>query len=255
MPKKNKIGLVLSGGGAKGVAHIGVIKALEERSVDAVEVAGTSAGAIIGALYCAGLKADYMLDLFFKTSIFRPSSYGWKKPGIVDTKIIGDVLKRELSADSFEALHKPLHIVATDILKAQETVFSQGELIRPIMASASFPGLFTPVEIGSALYSDGGILNAFPVELIRSRMDTVIGVNVQHLGEVDKDRLKSTMDILQRIFAVATRVDSISKYKLCDVLIAPESLNDYNTFDMFKLKKMYRIGYEAACNELVKVGF
>lgn len=247
MNGEHNIGLVLSGGGAKGAAHIGVFKAMEERGIKPTIVSGTSAGSIFGAMYCAGYSSEEMMQFFEKTSLFKPSYYTWKKPGFFNPTALKSVLQKVFPEDSFEKLKYPLYVVATDITKARQKVFSTGHLVDAILASSSFPVLFAPVEIGDSLYSDGGILNNFPTEPIRQKCKTMIGVNIQHISQVDKSQLKNTFGVFQRIYSISTRFASVSKYQECDIVIAPPELNDFNTFDMYKIKKMYEVGYKTAC--------
>jgi len=252
MDTEYDIGLVLSGGGAKGAAHIGALKAMEERNITASIVSGTSAGAIVGALYCNGYTSDEILDLFLHTSVFRPSFYSWRKPGVLNINPLGKVLEPYFEEDTFESLKKPCYIVSTDITHAKQRVFSKGPLIQSILASACFPGIFAPVEIGDSLYSDGGILNNFPTEPLLHKCRKIIGVNIQHISQVDKKDLRSTFGVVQRVYSISTRFSSVAKYQDCDLVIAPPELNKFNTFDMYKIKKMYDVGYENACKEFDK---
>ncbi len=250
MKQKFRIGLTLSGGGAKGAAHIGILKALEERNINIDVISGTSSGSIVGALFAYGYSSDEILDFFLSTTIFKPGYYTWKKPGILDTEALGGLLEPLLKENAFAALKVPMYIVATDIENARSKVFSKGELIKPILASCSFPGVFAPVKIQDRLYSDGGILNNFPVEIIRQECEVLIGANVQIVDFVDKRKLKSTFSLVQRVFNISTRYNSLQKYHDCDLVISPLELSKFATFNMFKMKKMYQIGYEEASKKL-----
>lgn len=152
-------GLVLSGGGFRGIAHIGVIKALDEYGFQITHIAGTSAGAIIGALYAGGLDWKQILEFIKKVNIFSINNYAIGKPGFVDTEKFYDKFAEFFPADNFESLKIALFITATNILDGSLKVFSEGELIRPILASAAFPGVFTPMKIADSYYVDGGALN------------------------------------------------------------------------------------------------
>lgn len=255
MDVEHRLGIVLSGGGAKGAAHAGVLKALEERNIRPDVVSGTSAGAIVGALYCAGVTSDEILDVFAKTSVFRPSYYTWKKPGLLNMAAFTKFLEPFFPEDTFESLKIPCYITATDITNAKQKVFSRGPLISRILASACFPIVFAPLEIENKLYADGGILNNFPTEPIQQKCKYLIGVNIQHIDPVPKEDLKSTFIVAQRIYSISTRFASVSKYQYCDVVIAPPRLNQFSTFDMYKIEKMYKIGYEDACEQLDKFDF
>ncbi len=250
MSKKYKVGLTLSGGGAKGAAHIGVLKALEERGIKVDVISGTSAGSIVGSLFANGYTSDEILEFYLSTTIFRPGYYTWKKPGLLNTDALGELLVPLFSEDSFESLKIPMHIVATNIEEAKERVFYKGQLIKAILASSSFPGVFAPVEVEGKLYADGGILNNFPVDLIRKDCDVLIGVNVQNVEDIDKRKLKTTFSLIQRVITISTRSNSLKKYKECDVLISPAKLSSYATFNMYKMKKMYSIGYAEASKTL-----
>lgn len=250
MNKKKSVGLCLSGGGAKGAAHIGVLKAIEEHDISIDIISGTSAGAIVGSLFAYGYNSDEILQSFISTPIFRPGFYSWKKPGLLNTSAIGKQLGKMIPTDSFESLKIPLHIVATDIENAREVVFDKGPLIKAVLASSSFPGVFSPVMKDEILFADGGILNNFPVEKIRSECDFLIGVDVQNINKIDKRKLKSTFSIMQRVYTISTQFKSRMKYKDCDLVIAPPKLNSYATFNMFKMKKMYQIGYDEASFKL-----
>ena len=127
-------GLVLSGGGFKGIAHIGVIKALDEVGFEITHIAGTSAGAIIGALYAGGLDWKQILEFIKKVNIFSINNYAVGKPGFVDTEKFCSKFAEFFPADNFESLKIPLFITATNILDGSLKVFTEGELIRPILA-------------------------------------------------------------------------------------------------------------------------
>ncbi len=197
-----KTGLVLSGGGVRGIAHIGAIKALEEMNIVPSHVAGTSAGAIIGALYAAGIGWEEILDFIKTVELFSLKKYALGKPGFVDTEKFYDRFKDLLPNDNFEALKKPLYITATNMLTGNLNVFSKGELIRPILASAAFPGVFAPVKIEEGYYSDGGILNNFPTDLIKTHCDQLIGVYVNPFEKLQIVDLKHSYSIMERAYKI-----------------------------------------------------
>lgn len=245
-----EIGLVLSGGGTKGMGHIGVLKAMEELGVNADIIAGTSAGAIIGALYASGVSSDEMFNYMSKLSLFNFKNYAWSKPGFIDGLKFQKDLLGLLRYSTFEELHKPLFIITTDLLNARQKIFSTGDLVQPIMGSSAFPGLFSPVEFEGTYYVDGGILNNFPTEVIRSKCQHMIGVHVQSISKIEKKKIGNTIGVMQRIYAIMTRADATTKYNECDVLIAPKEMMQYNTFELKKFKEMYDIGYEHGKKQL-----
>lgn len=248
--EKYKYGLCLSGGGVRGLAHVGVIQAMQERGMEASVVSGASAGAIVGALYAQGMTPDEMLDFFYHTEIFRWSNYTWFKPGLIDTDKFYGIFKKHMPEDDFESLSKELFVVTTDILHGKPRVFSEGPLIKPVLASAAFPVVLSPVEIEGVLYSDGGIVNNFPIELIRDKCKTLIGVYVNTPKTLKAEELDSTLAVLERAYHLNIAHQSLSKLPRVDVPITPSRLVEFNTFDTRHLKDIYEIGYEEACRVL-----
>lgn len=163
-------GLVLSGGGTRGIAHIGVLKALEEHNINITHIAGTSAGAIVGALFAAGHSWTTILKFFKEVPIFDFKRYAYNKPGFIDTNKFYKDLFSFFIEDDFKCLKKQLYIPAINLIAGTERIFNEKELIKPILASAAFPGLFTPVIIDNIPYVDGGVLNNFPVDLIKTNV-------------------------------------------------------------------------------------
>ncbi|WKX76889.1 patatin-like phospholipase family protein [Zobellia laminariae] len=132
------IGLVLSGGGIRGVAHIGAIKALEEHGIFPTHIAGTSAGAVVGALYASGASWAEILHFFKTIPLFRTQNYARSKPYFFDTEKYYENFKKFFPVDDFSALKKPLYVTATDIIRGTLKVFHKGQVIRPVLASATF---------------------------------------------------------------------------------------------------------------------
>lgn len=239
-------GLVLSGGGVRGVAHIGAIKALKEVGIYPTHIAGTSAGAIVGALYAAGHGWEVILDFFKTVHIFSMDKYAMNKPGFVDTEKFIDRFASYLPTDNFKALQKPLYITATNILDGTLKIFHSGELIRPVLASAAFPGLFAPVKIKDGYYVDGGILNNFPCDIIQSYCDQIIGIYVNPFEKVKIAELKHSYTIMERAYKIRMASDSLAKFKDCDLVIAPKDLTNYSTFSLNDIDAIFALGYEAA---------
>ncbi|MFX0557870.1 patatin-like phospholipase family protein [Maribacter sp. CXY002] len=243
---KMNTGLVLSGGGARGIAHVGVIRALEEKGIQPTHIAGTSAGAIVGALYAAGCPWNEMLDFFKSTQIFSVKKYARSQPGIVDTSKFYDHFKSYFPSDSFESLHIPLYITATNLLDGTLKVFHSGELIKPILASAAVPGIFVPIQIKNGYYSDGGTLNNFPVDLIKMYCEQIIGVFVNPFGVIKKEDLKHAHNVMERAYHIMMTSDNRVKFDDCDILIRPENIGNFGLFSLNKIDTIFDIGYAAA---------
>jgi NTE family protein len=241
------IGLVLSGGGVRGIAHLGVIKVMQECGIEPDVISGTSAGAIAGALYAAGHSIDTIREVFTTTAIFRISNISRSKPGFIDTDKFYELLKKYLPDDDFGGLKKKLYITATDIINGRSKTFSEGPLIKPILASAAVPVVFTPVKIGKKLYTDGGALNNFPVEPLIGRCSAIIGSNVHPFKVIQPNEIKTSLKVMERLFHLAIHYHSLQKYHLCHVVISPMvELADFGVFDWANTEKIYEIGYQAA---------
>lgn len=244
------LGLALSGGGVRGVAHIGVIKALEEHGISPTHIAGTSAGAVVGALYAYGYNYKEIFEFFKKVQIFDFRKYAINKPGIIDVEKYYGFFQEYFIIDNFSALKKPLLITATDILKGKLEIFRKGELIKPLMASAAFPGVFAPVKINNSYYIDGGTLNNFPVNLLKKDCDKIIGVYVNVFNTITISDLKHSYNVIERAVKLRSVKEDLSKFSDCDLVVYPEKLNEYGTFDKKNLDVIFELGYEHASRAL-----
>ena len=236
-------GLVLSGGGARGAAHIGVIKALEEYGISPTHISGTSVGAIVGALYAADVSWSEILRFFKNIPIFRANRYARNKPGFFDTEKFYDDLKVYLPNDNFDDLKKTLFITATNVIDGSLKIFSKGQLIKPVIASATFPGVFTPIEINGMYYIDGGTLNNFPVETLKKDCDKIIGVYVNPLKKISIKDLKHSYNVVERAYKIKVASESMLKFLDCDLVIYPEALINYGTFGMNNIDAIFNLGY------------
>jgi NTE family protein len=245
-----KIGLVLSGGGMRGMAHIGVIRALEEHGIVPTHIVGSSIGAIVGGLYAYGYNWVEMLTFFRNLQIFDIKKYALNKPGFIDAEKFYDAFHNYIKVDDFSALKKKLSITATNILNGQLSVFDSGELIKPILASAAFPGIFAPVNINDSYYVDGGVLDNFPINQLKHRCDVIIGVYVNGFDVITIDSLKHSHNVIERFFKFKTVKEDLKKFNKCDVVIYPKQLSKYGTFDKKYLDEIFNIGYDAANIEL-----
>lgn len=238
------IGLVLSGGGFRGAAHIGVLKAMEENGLRADIVSGVSAGALVAACYAAGLSCDDMLNLFNRPRLFSLAHYSYKKPGLLDSEKFLVYINEFIKQETYDQLEIPLHISATDMLKGKLVTFSSGSLNKAVLASCAFPFIFSPVWHNDTYYSDGGIINNFPVEPLIGKCKKIIGVYVNPLTEIPSNDLNSSLKVLQRAFTISTASTPYLKFQHCNLVIEPKELSKYNLFDRRNIKHIYQLGYE-----------
>ena len=248
---KKKIGLVLSGGGVRAAAHIGVIRALKENGIHPDCVSGSSAGALVGALYAAGFNYREMLSFFQSNrSVFHWWALTASKPGIFDISKYRNLLEDWFPEDRFDALHCPLHVAVTDVLKANAEIISEGPLIRALLASSAFPVVFTPLEIDGSWYVDGGVMNNFPVEPFQNDSFNLIGSYASSVSPIDRNALKNSLKLLQRVNELGVYAASRNKFKHCAYVFHPNSLFKYNLLDTNLVEEIYEIGYVYALEHM-----
>lgn len=250
MNPKKTIGLVLSGGGVKGMAHLGLLRAMEEQGIEADIISGASAGAIVGALYADGSSIDEILAFFEETPLFRFSYLSAAKPGLLDTSKYESSLKRLFPGDRFEALSKPLYVTTTNMESGQWEVHDKGPLISTLLASASMPPLFSPVEIDGCLHADGGVMNNFPVDPLLDQGLFILGSNVVPLEPSSPDELRTSMSLLNRAQALTWHSGIQPRLPLCDYLWEPAGINEINFMDFSRVREAYELGYEQALQQM-----
>lgn len=239
-----KLGLALSGGGAKGFAHIGVFKMLEECALMPDIIAGTSVGALMGVLFADGYGADEIKELFSGREFSEFAQLQIPKSGLFDSKRFRYFLKRHLRTKNIEDLQVPMVIMATDLDNGVSHEFRQGPIVEAVTASCSIPIIFSPVVVGGIHYVDGGLFHNFPVSIIREECERVIGVNVSPL--VPQKYKQTIFHIAERSYHYMFRANTLEDRMMCDVLIEAEEFGLYKTFDLENVGQIARIGYMAA---------
>ncbi|MGB0430719.1 MAG: patatin-like phospholipase family protein [Bacteroidia bacterium] len=252
--KKYKNGLVLSGGGAKGFAHIGVLKALNEKGIYPDVISGTSAGSIVGALYADGLAPEDILKIFTGKDLYSLVQIVMPRKGLFKMKDLLALIKKHLSAHRIEQLKIKTYISATNFTTGRVRYFYEGPIIKPIVASASIPVIFQPILINEELYVDGGLFANLPVEPLIDKCDRIIGVHVNPFGYYNRQD-ESLTSIVERVFQIGTRSNVLHDINKCDWFIEPPKLKDYGLLSVKKGHEMYEIGYEYTLDFLEKKGF
>jgi NTE family protein len=247
-PKKYRTGIVLSGGGARGFAHLGVLKALNDSGIYPDVIAGTSAGALVGVMYADGYPPDEILRIMNATSKLHYVRPTVPREGLLQISGIERILKENLRARNFEDLKIPLFVTATDLNNGVAVYFSCGELIKPVIASASIPVLFNPVIIGKIHYVDGGVLDNMPIKPIEGMCDLIIGSFVNPTGY--EEVVTSLVQIAERTFMLNMSKEVDLKAPKFDIFIAPPELKNYKILDPEKAIEVFDIGYNATKNKL-----
>lgn len=243
---KKSLGLVLSGGGVRGMAHIGVIKAMEEFGLSANLVSGSSVGALVGALYANGNSVSDMLAFFKETPLFKYNFLTIAKPGLIDTDKYLPIFKRYFPENSFEALEKQLSVVVTNLQDGCEEFIHQGELITPLLASAALPPVFSPVTYKNVLYADGGIMNNFPLEPLVRKVEYTIGSNVSIVSKLQKRDLNNSLQLTGRTTGLMVYAINRKKIAECDLVIEPKALEKIGLLERSGIAKAFEIGYDHA---------
>lgn len=242
--KKYKIGLVLGGGGARGFAHLGVAKAMEEYNIFPEIISGTSAGAIVGVMLASGHKPEECLEFFTNRKILQFARPTVSKKGILNMSGMEERLSDFVKVKTFEDLKIPLVITASDINAAVAVHFSKGALIPSVIASCSIPVVFTPKEIDHVDYVDGGIFMNLPVRPIRKNCETIIAVEINSIDLTAK--VTNMMGMAARSFHLGVDRNTDIDKTLCDILIAPTQMTKFGMFDLEHVHEIYQQGYKAA---------
>lgn len=243
-----KTGLVLSGGGARGFAHLGVIQALNEAGIFPDVITGTSAGAIVGALYADGYSPVEIMKLMNSTSRLHYFSPTVPRGGLLKISGVVRILKDNLRAKTFEELEIPLFVTATDLNHGTAVYFSEGDLLYPIIASASIPVIFKPLLINDIQYVDGGVLDNLPIKPIEDKCDFIFGSFVNPTGY--EENIHSLIHIAERTFLLSMSKEVNEKAKRFNLLIAPPELKNYKILDPEKSEEIFRVGYNATKEKL-----
>ena len=264
--RQPKIGLALSGGGARGLAHIGVLKVLEREGIPVDFLAGTSMGGVIAAAYASGLSVDYIekeaLRMARLRNLITLLDRSLPRRGLVEGQKVQEYLTTHLGDKTFEEMKIPLSLVAVDLISGQEVVLNSGSVVDAVRATVSLPGVFAPFRLGDYLLVDGGVLNNLPADVVRGMganvviaVDVSTGVNgLSRLLEVEQQGLPLTqlpliIETLRR--TVGIMEGQIMAYKLQEanpeILIHPaldDSITLLNGFP--RAAEIIALGEEAA---------
>lgn len=239
------IGLVLSGGGVRGVAHVGVLKAFWEKGIRPTYFAGTSSGALVGLMAAAECSIEDMRKFWTESKPFQLKNISFSKPGVFDTTQYIALIKKYVPYDNFEELPGKLFIMVTAMVEGVPKIFHKGPIFPMVVASAAYPLVFSPIECSDEIYMDGGILDNFPVRTIREFCDILVGIDVSPLKRVSAEDLKTTRELTERVMDLRSHRDYRRKNSLCNVLISPEALREYGVFDLKAMDEIFEIGYES----------
>ena len=241
------IGIVLSGGGARGAAHIGALQALNENNIYPSHISGASAGALIGALYCAGHSPLEILEMAKSESFLKIFKIGFLNKGLTEMTRLKEFLKSKIP-DNFNKLKTPLFVSVTNLNLGNFEIKSSGKLIDYVVASCAVPLLFKPIKIEGYLYVDGGLLNNLPVESLLNISDKIIGISVS--GHRIKEDIKGALQITERCLRLSVWNTIQERIKECDVFLDIDKDYTYSMFAFKNADELFNIGYETTIKNM-----
>jgi len=244
-----EINLVLSGGGARGIAHLGVVKRMQELGISIHAISGVSAGAVAGAFLAMGMSPDEILQVAISNADFHirrpPFTLGFFSRNNLEKALV-----KYFPVDSFSALSIPLYVAAANINAGVTEFFSSGELVRPLIAYASLPLIFPAVDINGSQYLDGGLLNNLPVEPFLNNEHPIVGVHVNPVAS--HERYRFNFQIIERTIELAINKNIRTRKKECTLYIEPPEMKKFTSYDFSKAEEMFSIGYKYAKEPLEK---
>lgn len=252
LQRDTTIGLALSGGGAKGFSHIGVLMALERFGVHPDIMSGVSAGSIASVLYGAGLRPNDIIKCFTDASKFADfTEWAIPKEGFLKLDRFGRLLEEWLPVKYLEELKIPTIVCATDLDHGKSVGWSKGEIVPRVIASCSVPIVFNPKKINGVQYVDGGVLRNLPAWAIRPYCKTLYGINCSPLKPAPLGS-KTLIDIAYRSYHLMNKANVAQDLRLCDHVIQVKDVSHVSIFDLTALQKCVMAGYEAAMKVLDK---
>ena len=239
---KYKTGLVLSGGGSRGFAHLGAIKALAEKGIKPDIISGTSAGTVAGSLIADGHSPEEIFEQQTQKKFLAYTNFNYFRKGLLNFKNLRKVLAEVYTVKNIEDLQIPFYACAANLNEGKAEYFNSGNLIDVVTASSSVPFLFKPVEINGITYTDGGLIDNLPIKPLLGQCEKIICVNLIHLKY--KQEFKKTKQIFGRIFDVLTYHNQKTYISECDILIEPPAIYAQPYFSNKNARKVFEIGYD-----------
>lgn len=250
--KPTRLALALSGGGARGIAHLGVLAALDELGLPVERMAGVSSGAIAGAFYAAGYPPREVLRLLLSTNVARLTRPAFSRLGLLGLDAVEQLLARYLGADvRFADLRLPLTLVATDLVAGESVYFSEGPLLPPLLASSAVPIVYRAVEYQGRQLVDGGLLNNLPVEPLLPFAVPVVGL---HCNPVNREaHIPTLRRLVERTLHLAISANTAYRKTQCALLLEPPALRHYRPLDYRKAEELFDIGYRYTLSRVTEL--
>lgn len=248
-----KRGIALSGGGARGFVHVGVLMAFERFGKRPDIMSGVSAGSIAAVLYAAGLSPLEIIECFASNPKFGDfTDWALPKSSFLRLNKFEKLLDSWLPVKNMEDLTIPTVICATDFDNGKSVGWAKGEIVPRVLASCSIPIIFPPVRINNVHYVDGGVLRNLPAWAIRKHCSVLYGSNCSPLSRHFTYK-NSMLDIAMRSYSLMAKSNVIHDLNLCDYVIQAQEASRYKTFDLSSIRRLVTFGYDAACKVLESI--
>ncbi|MDE6300414.1 MAG: patatin-like phospholipase family protein [Muribaculaceae bacterium] len=237
-----RIGVALSGGGARGFAHAGALAAIEEAGLRPDVLAGVSAGSVVAVLYSAGMPPERFTKIFSEHSFRDFVKIHPKSTGLFDMSPFGRFVQHHAGRyRRLEELPIPVYVGTTNFDRGCTVVFNSGDLAPRVMASCCIPIVFQPIVIDGEQYVDGGVLRNHPAWILRDKCDFLIGINVSPLNRKEKD--DTLLSIAMRSYHLMAKANQAEDMALCDLNIQTSEISSYKPFDLRSIENVYLSGY------------
>ncbi|MDM7921279.1 MAG: patatin-like phospholipase family protein [Pyrinomonadaceae bacterium] len=253
--ERKRIGLALSGGGARGFAHVGVLKALIENDVPVDVVSGTSAGSVVGGAFAAGMKLGEIIELGREIGWLNVTGFSYSPRGLLTNRPMGDFIAKHFPVSRFEELEKPFAAVAYDLASSEEVVLTgRGDLITAIRASCAVPGVFVPVlDDAGRLLVDGGVTSPMPTRAARDLgAELLIAADVLSCGSTFRYTPRTLVGTIIQSAMTVVRTASIQQHHLADIVIEPR-IAHIRPDEIGKREELIALGEKAALEKLDEI--
>jgi len=251
-PFNTRIGLALGGGAAKGIAHIGVLKAFEEEQIRIHCISGTSVGALVASYHAFGRPPESILSICSTLNLSRILNFTFERGGLFSTDNIREMIHRDLGDCRIEEADIPLAICATDIETGEQMIFRKGNLADAVCASMAVPGLFVPVEVDGRILVDGGLVENVPISpLAKMGAGITVAVDLSYVSRYPKP--EDTLDVISNAINIGIDFNTRKQLKKADVAV-PLDLSDYSlTNNADRVDELYREGYRPMKKKIQRV--
>lgn len=247
-----RIGLALGGGAVLGAAHIGVLRALQELEIEINAVAGTSIGALVGALFAFGKGWEEIQNIALNLKWLDAAAPMLSQYGLLTNRKLGETLKDVIGDVEFSQAKIPLAMIAVDIASGEKVILDHGNVAKAMMASTCIPGVFTPIDLDGKMLVDGGLMEIVPITPLKEMgVDRIIAVDLLTTRHT-KRKPQNLVDIMLNSYHIALRNACNQYIAQAEIVIAPD-LAGFNTIDTHQVPDLIQLGYEAALNALQQI--